>query len=558
MRFTPANLWRTIAFAAFALFVAAPLTAIVGSTVFGDNGFDLAPWTQIFASAYDRHAMLRSLALGGCCALVAFAVGFGHAWLTVRTDMPAAAMLGPLAVLPLVIPPIFVAMAATDFDIEGLVASWILEAQWAIPIPAALLAEHVKTAFGAGGFYVCVLLLGVAYAPFVAILAGHGLRAVDGRAYESALLTRGRRGAEWFLFRSVWPELAAGLLLVFVFVLSEHGVPEYLTVKGKTWHTYAEAMFARWTRRATGVDQHELASPIVAAIPLVVVIGIALVLALRFRARGTVGTGFRGLPIRRLGTWRWPALVVPGFFLGFGVGLPLLVLTRWGMGSTQRKVPMSFELFAANTREAMDQIGDDLVHTVVAGALAVVATLAIALPLAWFAARRRGLVDALATIPIAVPAVLLGIGMVKVFNRDLFGTFYDGTGLLVAGYAARFLPFGVLTLSGAIRRITPELEEAATLTGRSQIARASAVLAPLLIPATWSAACLIFVLALRELDLAVVLPAGNDTVVRRLSNMVHFGGQNVGGPTALLLLGIAVFVPVLTVLLSGKRMKGLN
>ena len=52
----------------------------------------------------------------------------------------------------------------------------------------------------------------------------------------------------------------------------------------------------------------------------------------------------------------------------------------------------------------------------------------------------------------------------------------------------------------------------------------------------WSAACLVFVLALRELDLAVVLPAGNGTVVRRLSNIVHFGGEDTGGALALMLL----------------------
>ena len=69
---------------------------------------------------------------------------------------------------------------------------------------------------------------------------------------------------------------------------------------------------------------------------------------------------------------------------------------------------------------------------------------------------------------------------------------------------------------------------------------------------------MIFVLALRELDLAVVLPAGNDTVVRRLSNIVHYGGEEPGGALALMLLLVAVLPVVLTVLVTGRRLRSLS
>src|SRR5207247_1893510 len=65
-------------------------------------------------------------------------------------------------------------------------------------------------------------------------------------------------------------------------------------------------------------------------------------------------------------------------------------------------------------------------------------------------------------------------------------------------------------------------------------------------------------LSLRELDTAVVLPAGNETIVRRLSNVVHFGGEDVGGALALLLVASAVLVPLLVVLASGRRLQSLS
>jgi iron(III) transport system permease protein len=163
-------------------------------------------------------------------------------------------------------------------------------------------------------------------------------------------------------------------------------------------------------------------------------------------------------------------------------------------------------------------------------------------------------------LPLAVPAVLLAIGFVQVFNSTLANRvyalgfdFYDSGACVVAAYAARFLPFAVLTLSSAVRRLPPTLDDAALLSGRGALARASRIHLPPLLPAAWSAACLVFVLAARELDVAVVLPAGNGTVVRRLSNVVHFGGEDVGGALALYLLLGAFLVPVLAMILTGRR-----
>jgi iron(III) transport system permease protein len=131
-------------------------------------------------------------------------------------------------------------------------------------------------------------------------------------------------------------------------------------------------------------------------------------------------------------------------------------------------------------------------------------------------------------------------------------------GVVAAAYAARFLPFGVLTLSHATRRLPRSLDDAAALAGRGPLARGLRIHLPLLMPAVWSVACLIFILAARELDVAVVLPGGNDTVVRRLSNIVHFGGEDTGGALALLLLVTASAIPILTVILTGRKLRSLS
>ncbi|MFH0946898.1 MAG: ABC transporter permease subunit [Planctomycetota bacterium] len=518
----------------FGAFVGLPLLAMLFDSVNTPSGIGFAAYSSIFGDPILREEFVNSLELGVAATTIAWVFGFGHAFLTCRTDLPGARWLGPMGLAPLVIPPILVAMGFADFA-------------------------------KVSGFWGCSFLLGVSFAPFVAVLSARGLRAIDGRLFEAGLLARGRGAAERLLARMVLPEMLAGCLFAFIFTISEHGVPEFLTVKGKTWHTYAEGVFSLWTRRATGVEHQDLVSPTVASIPLVLLIVVALFFAMRLRARTSLRGEFHPLPIRGLGRWRWPALLLPLVYLGAGVGVPVVVMARWAAGSTVVNEPMSIGVVRESFRAAWTEAGSDLTYTLGIALVTTLTLLVVAIPLARRAARGRPVFDLLSVVPLAVPAILLGIGMVHVYNHpllarayDAVGDFYDSFGIVAAAYAARFLPFGVLTLSSAVRRIPRSLEEAAALSGRRPLAQAVRIHLPMMLPAIWSAACLVFILALRELDLAVVLPAGNGTVVRRLSNVVHFGGENMGGALALCLLLAALLVPLLTILVTGRKLRSLS
>ncbi|MHC5066630.1 MAG: ABC transporter permease, partial [Planctomycetota bacterium] len=383
------------------IFVALPLGLLLWESIDEPEGLGFSAWAMVLADPVDRAQLGYSLALGLAATFVASLLGLGYAWLTFRTDMPGAAVLGPLGIAPLAIPPILVAMGFADL-------------------------------IDAAGFIPCAVLLGISNAPFVAVLTARGLRSIDGRTYEAAWLARGRGSAERMLLRMVSPEILAGALLAFIFVISEHGVPEFLTVKGKNWHTYAEGVFASWQRRATGVSHEDIAAPIVAALPLVAVIAVALALALRLRAHASMRGDFQPLPLRRLGRCRLPALLWPVMYLGAGVLVPVVVMGLWAAGSTDLTRPMSLDVVRESFRSAFNEAGDNLSFTVLIAACTAFLLVMIALPLARLAARRRPVIDKLSVIPLAVPAILLGIGFVRVFNSDAAlrvyayaGDFYD-------------------------------------------------------------------------------------------------------------------------------------
>ncbi|MEO6593651.1 MAG: hypothetical protein ABIP94_02735 [Planctomycetota bacterium] len=523
-------LWLALAF--LTTFVLLPLGLLAAQTVWGPDGLTLEAWRTLASDQNAITQLLATVRLGLAATTLSLLLGGGHAWVTVARDLPGASWLGPLGVAPLVVPPIFVAMGFADIG-------------------------------NVSGFWPCALLLGVAHAPFVAVLAARGLRAQDGRAYESAWLLRGRGRSELWLLRAIAPELLAGCLLAFLFTVADHGVPEFLTVKGKTWHTYAEGIFSRWNRRAVGTTFADLQSPIVAAIPFLVGLGCLLWASLRLRAAAPDRGVVRPLPVRSLGRWRWPALLVPGLYLGAGIGIPVVVLARWALGSAQRVEPMSLQYAQQSFAKAVDQGLPDLVHSLwLALGVAVIVVL-LALPLARQSGRRWPALDLVCALPAAIPAILLGIGLVRAFHdspvlRSLGGDFYDGWGFAVCGYAARFLPFAALTLAAQVRRQSLAAEEAARFVQRSPATRALRIHLVPLLPAVWSAAVLVFVLALRELDLAVVLPAANATAVRRLANAVHFQHEDWSGVIALMLLCLATLLPLLPSLLAGRKLSSLS
>lgn len=527
---TRAPLWLALAF--LAMFVFGPLVQLAGQTCFGPDGFTLAAWRELTSDQNVLQQLWSTLLLGLAATTLSLLLGGGHAWLCVQRDLPGGTVLAPLGVAPLVVPPIFVAMGFADL-------------------------------FPVSGFWPCAILLGIAHAPFVAVLAARGLRAVDGRAYEAVLLLRGRGRAERWLLRAIAPELLAGCLLAFLFTVADHGVPEFLTVKGKTWHTYAEGIFGRWTRRATGTTFAELQSPIVAALPFVACLGCLLWAALRLRAQAPDRGVVRPLPVRALGAWRWPALAVPAVYLGAGIGVPVVVLARWVLGSAQRREPMSLQYAQESFAKAVDQGLPDLLHSVWLALGVAAFVVLLALPLARQSARRWPLLDLAAALPAAVPSILLGIALIRSFHDGpllrQFGDRFDQSWAFAGcAYAARFLPFAALTLASQVRRQPLAAEEAGQLVPRPPFVRALRLHLVPLLPAVWSAWVLAFVLALRELDLAVVLPAANATAVRRLANAVHFQHEDWSGVIALLLLCIAVLVPLVPTVLAGRRLSSLS
>ena len=110
----------------------------------------------------------------------------------------------------------------------------------------------------------------------------------------------------------------------------------------------------------------------------------------------------------------------------------------------------------------------------------------------------------LATAPVAVPGIVLGVGLFLSYTRPPF-VLYGTLWILLIAFLTINLPSAYQQLQAAFATIHPELEDASRILGATRLQSLRQITAPLLrtgVIATW---CFIFIGVMRELSAAIVL-----------------------------------------------------
>ncbi len=202
-----------------------------------------------------------------------------------------------------------------------------------------------------------------------------------------------------------------------------------------------------------------------------------------------------------------------------------------------------------------------LMGTMVTSVGASVIALLLGVPFAWLVARsdvagRAGL-RTIITLPSAIPPYLWTMGWIALANpRSGWLTLVIGKGRIdiygVGGIAfvlgTSALPLVVLATKAALERIDPSLEEAARLSGASALRTFFSVTAPLIAPATFSGAALVFVFASASFGVPYLLGVAADppapTLTTRIYSEVLMGESGLSRAAVLSveLLAVAVIV----------------
>jgi len=157
----------------------------------------------------------------------------------------------------------------------------------------------------------------------------------------------------------------------------------------------------------------------------------------------------------------------------------------------------------------------------------------------------------------AVPGTVLALGLlsplvamdegINWITRMLSGT---GAGLLLAGsvaavicaYVVRFMAIATGFAQAGLARISTELDDAARAVGTQPAAMMWAIHLPLMRPALWGAALLVFVDCLKELPATLLLrPLNVETLSTYIYQFATRGNFEEGSLAALLIVLVGIF-----------------
>jgi len=125
--------------------------------------------------------------------------------------------------------------------------------------------------------------------------------------------------------------------------------------------------------------------------------------------------------------------------------------------------------------------------------------------------KSRYILENLATLPAAIPAVVFAVALLWGYiflPIPIYGTLW----MLLIAYIAHYIPFGVRATSSGLSQLSAELEESSRVHGQSWFGTMRKIVVPLMKPALTVGWILLFVEFIRSLSLSILLYS-HDSIV---------------------------------------------
>ncbi len=483
----------------------APLMRL-GWTAIAPNGVpDIARLTRLLASDRVLIASGNTLLIALSSTLISVVLGTAAAWLVALSDLRAKTAWVFAFILPLMIPPQVTALAW----LQALAPS----------SPLALLFATLGLPWFAPGeqplysFTGIVLLLGTHNAPLVFLTVRAGLRRLPADLVEAAQASGASRARILFtiVLPLARPAIFAGAALTFVAAAGNFGIQAMLGIPARV-----PTLITLVYQQLNGIGPGALPNTAVYAL-LIAVITLAGMAASAWlggrhdvRVNGAPRLWQQSLGRGRVAiegvAWLWmaltlllplSALLITALTSGFGQALSWQTLTLENFRAALWAYPAVRHAFLTS-----------LGLTTLAALILTVCALFLAYFLSW---RRTKLVRGLwlaSELTYALPGIVTGVAAMLFFlrplpivNVSLYGTVW----IILAAYLANFLALVLRPTLAGFAQLEPALDEAARLCGAGFLRRMRDILLPLAAPSALAGSVLVFLTALNEIQVSVLL-----------------------------------------------------
>lgn len=525
-----------------AALVVVPLATLIMGSLSADRhtaftlDLTLDNFVRVLTQARYLTALWNTIVVAVASTAIATLIGLTLAWLVARTDLPMRGLVHAGVMAPFFMSPFIGALA------WGLLLS-----------PKVGIINQFFGLFGVGPVDVYSLggiiwVMGLYYAPYVYTFVQSALYGIDPSLEEAAYMSGlpPFRTVVRVTLPLVAPAVLSGMLLTFVAAAGQFGVPALLGTPSRI------NVLTTYIYDLTHItpSRFNVAAALSVILLVIACLGVWLqARIMRGRSYTTVSGKSARVKAFALGRGRWPIWTLAMLFLAASTVLPLAMLVYVSL------VPYysgSLRFDALTLHHYVDLFGNNqiarraLFNTMVVAVGTACAAVVLGVVVSWIQLRTkswyRGAVDLALVLPVAVPAIVLGLAVLWTWIYvpvPVYGTNW----LLFVGYLTGYLPFAVRSISSVHRQIDPSLEEACTMVGGGWLATLRHVTVPLLKPGIASAWTLLFIIYVRELAISVLLYApGGEVLSVLIYNRWAEGDYNALAAMAVTQIGLMAMV----------------
>jgi iron(III) transport system permease protein len=482
----------------FIVFLLYPLGHVFSHAFFTSEGFSLVFMKLLFSSPNYTIILANSVNLGLAVTFFTSLLALPLALLLVRYNFWGKGFLNGLILIPMVLPPFVGAIGMRQLLARfGSINLLLLE--------MGVISQPIDW-LGGGSFWGVVILESLHLYPIMYLNLAAALANVDPSLEEAAK----NMGANRFkLFTTVTfplmlPGYFAGAIIVFIWAFTDLGTPLVFE--------YREVVAVQIFNMVTDLHQNPMGYAFVVAV-------IALTLFFFYLSKRILGGGsYEMLGRGHVASAARPAspsmtivayavvLMISALALIPHLGVLLTSVTsRWFLSVLPSEYTVQFYVSIFSHDLALLSIKNSLLLSSLSTVIDVLLGVTIAYLLARKRVPGRGLLDALAMLPLALPGLVLAFGYVAAFSATPLDARANPVPLLVIAYAVRRLPYMVRAAYAGFQQTSVVLEEAAINLGASPMKTLYQITMPLIFANLVAGAVLAFSFAMLEVSDSLIL-----------------------------------------------------
>jgi iron(III) transport system permease protein len=433
---------------------------------------------------------------------VSFLIAMPLVWITSRTDTPLRGIIELAALLPFITPPLIGAVA------------WSL-----LAAPRTGVINVLARQLGASGSITniysmpgLIFVMGLYLSPYIFLTVKAVMDRMDSRLEEASWIAGGGlwQTMRYIVLPMCLPGILSAAILVFTRALEEFAIPAIL---GTPSGIYTITTYIFYQAISYTPPRYEIAALLASFI--MGLTGLALGLQAKLlggRQRFTTVSG-KGHPPQRikLGVLRYVTLAYAMGYIVLAVLLPYAVLIYAAFIKTWGRPPtfanLTFAHFTSTFSPEFDA-GTGFMNSIVLALSGATAATLLTLIVSYVIVKWRGFVgqalEFITSIPLMMPGPVMAVAMLWAYIRPpflLYGTLW----ILLVAYITHYIPYGVRTITGSLRQISAEFEQAAMICGATQTTSFRDVIFPLVRSGVLAGWMLMFVSMVRELSASIFL-----------------------------------------------------